>query len=145
MTEYGDADVAWKNVAPDFRVSSAARGSAMLEIELVPQSTGCTARFFGDLVAGTCTALWGAESVLLHESHVTMDLSGITSMDSAGLEAALSLMDAVRHRGGMVKVGRSHGSDDEMHQPIAGRSRIAGLEVCGYCESRIVHRVNRKR
>jgi ABC-type transporter Mla MlaB component len=126
MTECGDADIASKNVAPEYREATAARGFAMLEIELVPQSTGCTARFFGDLVAGTCTALWGAESVLLHESHVTMDLSGITSMDSAGLEAALSLMDAVRHRGGMIKVGQSHESDDETHHPSPGEVELRG-------------------
>ena len=49
--------------------------------------------------------VWGVEEILRHDVRVVLDLSGITSFDGDGLEAALELMDAVRSFGGALKFG----------------------------------------
>jgi hypothetical protein len=81
---------------------------AQLEVELVSSSNGCIARFSGDLVEQTRAVLYGVESILMNDSRVVLDLSGIVSFDGAGLEAALNLMDAVRGFGGVLAVGGEH-------------------------------------
>jgi hypothetical protein len=76
-----------------------------LEVQLISGPEGCRARFAGDLIEGTRAAVWGVEQILLHDARVVVDLSGITSFDSLGLEAALGLMDAVRSFGGKLTIG----------------------------------------
>jgi hypothetical protein len=78
---------------------------AQLEVELISSASGCVARFCGDLVEGTRAVLYGVESILMNDSRVVLDLSGIVSFDGAGLEAALDLMDAVRGFSGSLVVG----------------------------------------
>jgi anti-anti-sigma factor len=79
--------------------------SPKLHIELVCLMNGSLVRMNGELVVQTLTALWGVESLLVNEARVTFDLLGVTSIDSAGLEAVLGLMDSVRGRGGKVVIG----------------------------------------
>jgi hypothetical protein len=55
-----------------------------LDIELVGGATGSHVRISGDIVAGTGTALWGIESLLMNETRVTFDFSVVTSIDGSG-------------------------------------------------------------
>jgi len=77
----------------------------LLEIELMEISHGCLARLSGDLVAETRAGLWSIEPMLGNEAHVALDVSGVTSIDGPGLEAALRLMHAVHTFGGTVTFG----------------------------------------
>jgi ABC-type transporter Mla MlaB component len=56
----------------------------------------------GDLVAETTGVLWGMEPILRNEPRVSFDLSGITSVDRAGLGAALKLVEALHALGGRL-------------------------------------------
>ena len=77
----------------------------LLEIELMEISHGCLARLSGDLVAETRVGLWSIEPMLANEARVALDVSGVTSIDGPGLEAALRLMHAVHTFGGTVTLG----------------------------------------
>lgn len=77
--------------------------SGLLEVHLVSGPDGCHARFIGDLIEETRSVVWGVEEILRNDVRVVLDLSGITSFDGYGLEAALGLMDAVRSFGGALK------------------------------------------
>jgi hypothetical protein len=79
--------------------------AGLLEVQLLSGPDGCFARFAGDLVEDTRAVIWGVEEILLHDARVVLDLSGITSFDGRGLEAALALMDAVRSFGGTLMIG----------------------------------------
>jgi hypothetical protein len=82
---------------------SADDNAGLLEVRLVSGPDGCFARFTGDLIEETRIVIWGVEEILRHDVRVVLDLSGITSFDGDGLEAALELMDAVRSFGGVLK------------------------------------------
>jgi ABC-type transporter Mla MlaB component len=73
-----------------------------LEIELVEISKGCLARLSGDLVGETRAGLWSIEPMLANEVRVALDVSGVTSIDGSGLEAALRLINTVHTFGGTV-------------------------------------------
>jgi ABC-type transporter Mla MlaB component len=77
----------------------------LLEIELMEISHDCLARLSGDLVAETRAGLWSIEPMLANEARVALDVSGVTSIDGPGLEAALRLMHAVHAFGGTVTLG----------------------------------------
>jgi anti-anti-sigma regulatory factor len=72
-------------------------------VQLLSGPDGCLARFAGDLIEETRSVVWGVEEILRHDVKVVLDLSGITSFDGHGLEAALGLMDAVRSYGGALR------------------------------------------
>lgn len=76
------------------------RGVPRLEVELAESPGGYLARFRGDLVADTMAVLWGIEPILLNETRVSFDVSGVTSVDQAGLKAALKLVEALHTCGG---------------------------------------------
>jgi ABC-type transporter Mla MlaB component len=59
----------------------------------------------GHLVKDTMAALWSVESMVVNESRVVIDLSGVVTIDSAGLEATVRLMDAIRSFGGRLTIG----------------------------------------
>jgi hypothetical protein len=80
--------------------------TGLLEVLLVSGPDRCLARFTGDLIDETRGILWGVEEVFLHAPRVTLDLSGITSYDERGLEAAFKLMNAARVFGGNVILGK---------------------------------------
>jgi ABC-type transporter Mla MlaB component len=80
----------------------------LLQIELLESPSGCLARLSGDLVGETTAGLWSIEPMLTNEARVVLDLSGITTIDSAGLEATLRLMDAIRNFGGRLTIGHEH-------------------------------------
>jgi ABC-type transporter Mla MlaB component len=85
-----------------------ATGSALsprIEIALIEGSDGCIARISGDMIAESTVAIGSIESMLVNETHVTLDLSGITSIDNAGLIAAMRLIDAVLAFGGRLTMG----------------------------------------
>jgi hypothetical protein len=77
--------------------------AGLLEVQLLSGPDGCLARFAGDLIEETRSVVWGVEEILRHDVKVVLDLSGITSFDGHGLEAALGLMDAVRSYGGALR------------------------------------------
>jgi ABC-type transporter Mla MlaB component len=79
--------------------------SPRLHIELVCLMSGSHVRMCGEVVVETVTVLWGIESLLLNETRVTFDFSAVTSIDSAGLEAVLDVMNSVRASGGRVATG----------------------------------------
>jgi len=89
----------------DGRSNSGDVATGQLEVHLLSGPNGCLARFVGDLIGETRGAIWGVEEILLHDARVAMDLSGVTSFDCLGLEAALGLMDAVRLFGGVLTIG----------------------------------------
>jgi ABC-type transporter Mla MlaB component len=98
-----------------FDEKAADKETPLLKIELVEIANGCLARVSGDLVSETRAGLWGIEPMLANEARVALDLSGVTSVDGAGLEAVLRLMHAVHTFGGTVTFGRertSRGSCD---------------------------------
>jgi anti-anti-sigma factor len=83
----------------------------LLQIELLEDTSGgCVARMSGDLVGETAAALWSIEPMMANEARVVLDLSGVVSIDSAGLEATVRLMDAVREFGGRLIIGRDQGA-----------------------------------
>jgi ABC-type transporter Mla MlaB component len=95
-----------------FDEKPADKETPLLEIELVGIANGCLARLSGDLVSETRAVLWGIEPMLANEARVALDLSGVTSVDGAGLEAALRLMYAVHTFGGTVTFGGERTSCD---------------------------------
>jgi len=70
-----------------------------LEITLDGGAAGCLVKFGGDVVEQTRTALWTLEPLLMNETSITFDVSKIRSVDVAGLEAALNLMQFVHSSG----------------------------------------------
>ena len=76
-----------------------------LDVELVCGVSGSQVCVRGDIVEQTRIALWGVESLLLNEPRVIFDFSAVTSIDGAGLEAVLALMDSVRAHGGSLEIG----------------------------------------
>jgi hypothetical protein len=83
-------------------LSSGTDEAPLFEVELAESPSGYLARFRGDLVAETLGVLWGIEPILLNEPRVSLDLSGVTSVDRAGLEAALKLVEALHTFGGRL-------------------------------------------
>jgi ABC-type transporter Mla MlaB component len=91
---------------PNLQEEARATAPPLLEIELLEHPTGgCVARMSGNLVGGTAAALWSIEPMMANEVQVVLDLSGIVTIDSAGLEATVRLMDAIRGFGGRLIVG----------------------------------------
>jgi ABC-type transporter Mla MlaB component len=85
----------------------------LLRIEILGDiSGGCLARMSGHLVRDTVAALWSIEPTMANEARVVLDLSGVVAIDSAGLEATVQLMDAIRSFGGSLRVGREQLSVD---------------------------------
>jgi ABC-type transporter Mla MlaB component len=78
------------------------RDAPLLEVELAESPGGYLARFRGELVAETMAVLWGIEPILLNETRVSIDVSGVTSVDQAGLIAALKLVEALHAFGGSL-------------------------------------------
>jgi hypothetical protein len=76
-----------------------------LEVQLYSGPEGCVAQFFGDLVDQTSMVVREIGEILRNDARVVLDLSGVTSFDNLGLEAALGLVDAVRSAGGRVTIG----------------------------------------
>jgi ABC-type transporter Mla MlaB component len=106
----------------------------MLRIELVEGPRGCLARLSGDLVGETSACLWSIEPMLINEARVALDLSGITSIDGAGLEAALRLMGAIHAFGGRLTIGHEDVSGTAFESPVgqSGLSRFdAGARTLG--------------
>ena len=91
--------------------------SPRLEVALIGGSDGCTARISGEVIAETTVALGSIESMLVNEAHVTLDLSGVTSIDDAGLLALVRVIDAVLAFGGRLTIG----------EPLAGRDGLLNL------------------
>jgi hypothetical protein len=77
----------------------------LLEIELMEIPNGCLARLSGDLIWETRAGLPSIEPMMANETRVTLDVSGLTSIDRAGLEAALRLICAIHAFGGTVLFG----------------------------------------
>jgi ABC-type transporter Mla MlaB component len=100
----------------------------MLRIELVEGPRGCLVRFSGDLVGDTSVCLWSIEPMLINEARVTLDLSGITSIDVAGLEAALRLMGAIHAFGGRLTIGRGELSATAFGSPV-GESAVSRFDT----------------
>jgi ABC-type transporter Mla MlaB component len=82
-----------------------AQQAPLLEIELDQSAQGCITRFIGDLTAETLPALWSLEPILMNESRVSLGLSRITTIDSAGLEATLILISAINATEGYLTIG----------------------------------------
>jgi hypothetical protein len=91
------------------RESSTTVDSSVLRIELVESSDGYLARFVGEIIAETTGALRSIEPMLINEARVIFDFCGVTSVDGAGLQAAVKLMDAVYTFGGRLRVGDDDG------------------------------------
>lgn len=81
------------------------RDAPLLQVELAESPRGYLARFRGDLVAETAGVLRGIEPILVNETRVSLDLSGVTSVDQVGLEAALNLVEALHAYGGRLTIG----------------------------------------
>jgi len=104
----GDGDGRGRAIARS--ENAADKEAPLLEIELMEIANGCLARLSGDLVSETRAALWSIEPMLANEARVALDVSGVTSIDGSGLEAALRLMHAVHIFGGTVTLGDDHSS-----------------------------------
>jgi len=105
----------------------AGRDSALLQVELVEVPRGYLARFRGDLVAETTGVLWGIEPILLNETRVSLDFSGVTSVDQAGLKATLNLVEALHACGGRLTIGaQSRGRSEMTGNPPLDHE----IEVC---------------
>jgi ABC-type transporter Mla MlaB component len=116
LTATGDESFLWFECAGRQQMSSSEEAAdnerPFLEIELVEISKGCLARFSGDLVAETRAGLWSIEPMLVNEVRVALDVSGVTSIDGSGLEAALRLINTVHTFGGTVTFGGEQCSRD---------------------------------
>jgi ABC-type transporter Mla MlaB component len=66
----------------------------------------------GHLVAGTAAALWSVEPMMANEARVVLDLSGVVEIDSAGLEATVRFLDAIRAFGGSLTIGCDESSEE---------------------------------
>jgi ABC-type transporter Mla MlaB component len=92
--ELGSHTEGWSNELPS------------LQIELLEDTSGgCLARMSGHLIGQTAAALWSIEPMMANEARVVLDLSGVVAIDSAGLEATIRLMDAIRAFGGTLTIG----------------------------------------
>ena len=76
-----------------------------LEIELMDGPLGCIALLRGDLLAETQVGLWSVEPILINEVGVSLDLSGVTTIDSVGLGAILALISSVQSSGRAISIG----------------------------------------
>jgi ABC-type transporter Mla MlaB component len=95
-----------KGEEPGLRPEARSDEAPLLEIELLEDASGgCLARMSGHLVGETASALWSIEPMMANEARVVLDLSGVTTIDSAGLEATVRLMDAIRAFGGSLTIG----------------------------------------
>jgi ABC-type transporter Mla MlaB component len=92
--------------------------SPKLEIELMDGPLGCTALLTGDLLAETQVGLWSVESILLNEATVSLDLSGVTTIDSVGLEAILTLISSVQSSGRAISIGARGSSVCQAANPV---------------------------
>jgi hypothetical protein len=83
----------------------------LLQIELLEDTSGgCVARVSGHLVGEAAAALGSIEPMMANEARVVLDLSGVVSIDNAGFEATVRLIDAVRGFGGRLIIGREESS-----------------------------------
>ena len=82
------------------------RARPYLEVELEDGPKECLVHLRGDLLAETSGGLWSVESILVNEAAVVIDLSGVTSVDGAGLESVLILMNAVQASGRSLSFGK---------------------------------------
>jgi ABC-type transporter Mla MlaB component len=112
-----------------FSEESVDKATPLLEIELMEIANGCLARLSGDLVAETRAGLWTIEPMLANEARVSLDVSGVTSIDGSGLEAALRLMNAVHTSGGTVTFGCEQSSREMgLGAPVtAPRDAVPGV------------------
>jgi ABC-type transporter Mla MlaB component len=76
-----------------------------LEVQLYSGPDRCVVQFFGDLVDQTRMVVREIGEIVRNDARVVLDLSGVTSFDNLGLEAALELVDTVRSSGGRVTIG----------------------------------------
>lgn len=81
------------------------RAAPLLQVELAEGPRGYLARFTGDLVAETTGVLWGMEPNPAQRDPRVLDLSGVTSVDQAGLKAALNLVEVLHACGGRLTIG----------------------------------------
>ena len=90
-----------------------AKVNPSLEITLDGGASECHVQFGGDVVEKTRSALWTLEPLLMNERNITFDVSQIRSVDVAGLEAALNLMQFVHSSGVNFRIdaGPSPNSD----------------------------------
>jgi ABC-type transporter Mla MlaB component len=84
-----------------------------LEIELMDGPLGCIALLRGDLLAETQVGPWSVEPILQNEVGVSLDLSGVTTIDSVGLGAILTLIASVQGSGRAISIGMRKGSISE--------------------------------
>ena len=85
-----------------------------LEIELMDGPLGCIALLRGDLLAETQVGLWSVEPILQNEVGVSLDLSGVTTIDSVGLGAILALISSVQSSGRAISIGMRRGPISEV-------------------------------
>ena len=85
-----------------------------LEIELMDGPLGCIALLRGDLLAETQVGLWSVEPILINEVGVSLDLSGVTTIDSVGLGAILALISSVQSSGRAISIGMRRGPISEV-------------------------------
>ena len=91
----------------------------LLQIELLEDTSGgCLARMSGHLVGEAAAVLGGMEPMMANEARVVLDLSGIVSIDSAGLEATVRLIDAVLGFGGRLIIGREESPVDGVSESV---------------------------
>jgi ABC-type transporter Mla MlaB component len=76
-----------------------------LEIELMDGPLGCIVLLRGDLLAETQIGLWSVEPILINEVGVSLDISGVTTIDSVGLGAILTLISSVQSSGRAASIG----------------------------------------
>src|ERR1700722_19909662 len=82
----------------------------LLQIGLRENAYGCVVQLTGDLIGDTSAGLFSIEPMLANEARVALDLSGVTSIDGAGLEATVRLIDAIHTFGGRLTIGCQHPS-----------------------------------
>jgi ABC-type transporter Mla MlaB component len=105
------------------RPETRSKESPVLQVELMEDTSGgCLARMSGHLVGETVAALWSIEPMMANEARVVLDLSGVVTIDSAGLEATVRLMDAIRAFGGRLTIGREQSSSGCMTQSVLPRT-----------------------
>src|SRR5580692_9987176 len=100
-----------------------------LEIELMDGPLGCIALLRGDLLAETQVGLWSVEPILINEVGVSLDLSGVTTIDSVGLEAILTLITSVQGSGRRVSIGMRRDSISEGSRLLCGDQQRRGYDI----------------
>jgi len=72
--------------------------------------------------------------MMANETRVVLDLSGVETIDSAGLEATVRIMDAIRAFGGSLTIGRGELSVDGAAAlsilPRAMRHPLSSTDLC---------------